>query len=114
MSTVALGRPQGTSSRFTRPVLDMIPVWIELGATPQDIAAALGTTENSLQVMCSKYGISLRRVTDTKLRTALTSVQWGVFQVEAARRGTSVWELISRIVATVADDDLFAAVLDKR
>lgn len=105
-----LGRPR---LRFTREVLGMIPVWVELGARATDIAEALGTTENSLRVTCSQYNISLHP-THTKLRGALSSPQWGVIQGEAVRRGISVWELVTLVVSSVADNNLFSAVLDGR
>lgn len=109
---MSIASPATRRRVFTREVLDAIPLWVELGATGADIAAALGTTEGSLYVACSAYKISLRP-SSSKLSKALTPAQWSAVQREAARRGVPVWELVAAIVAAVADDNLFAAVLDE-
>lgn len=106
-------RRGGRPPKFTREILGVIPVWVELGATAPDIADALGTTENSLRATCSKYNISLRPA-HAVFRGALSSAQWVVIQQEAARRGMSVWELTAAVVSAVANDNLFSAVLGDR
>ena len=109
MTDLVVGN-QMRSKRFTREVLESIPVWLEMGATPTEIAAALGTTVNCLRVRCSAHNISLRS-TGAALRGALTIEQWKAIQYEATRRGVSVWQLVAEVVSTVADNNLFAMIL---
>jgi hypothetical protein len=44
---------------FTDEILKQIPMWIEQGLNRVQIAERIGCTGNSLQVTCSKKGISL-------------------------------------------------------
>lgn len=114
MSLLEMTRPRkGRPPLFTREVLEAIPVWLEMGATVPEIAAALDTTERSLRTTCSAYNISLR-TTSTTLRGRLTHQQWHAIQHEATRRGVVVWQLVADIVGRVAEDNLFAMVLSKR
>jgi hypothetical protein len=48
-------------SRYTDEILAQIPQWIDVGLTREQIASRIGTTLGSLQVTCSKKGISLWR-----------------------------------------------------
>lgn len=94
---------------FTREVLDAIPVWIEMGARPDDIAAAVGATVGSLQVRCSQAGISLA---PPAIRSdVIKPHHWTGLQRAAMRRGTSVPRLMAEIIVGVVEYDLFAAVL---
>jgi hypothetical protein len=52
-------RKRGRSTRFTEEVLANIQQWVVEGIGREEIAARLGTTPGSLQVSCSRYGISL-------------------------------------------------------
>lgn len=96
---------------FTREVFEVIPVWVEMGARPEEIAAALGVTVGTLQVKCSQAHISLAAVRPS-IRGGLHSSHWAAIQREADRRGVSVPRLMSEIVMSVAENDLFAAVLE--
>ena len=104
------GRPLGGPQRFTREVLDIIPLWVEMGATRAEIAAAVGTTVGYLDVVCSRYGISLRP-TPHALRRALTDAQWSALTDEATRRGVPVWRLVADVVGAVVDAGKFSEVL---
>ena len=95
--------------RFTREVLAAIPVWLELGARPSEIAAALGTSENSLRVVCSVNGLSLRP--SVRVLESLTPRHLAALSSEATRRGVPIWRLIQNILIGVADYNLFSAVL---
>lgn len=95
---------------LTRETLEAIPLWVELGARPPDVAGALGMTVESLSVICSRHNISLRP-SRAALVTALTPEQWRALQREAVRRGVPVWQLIARTLAAVVDHGLFSAVL---
>lgn len=107
------GRRPGSVAVFTPEILRAIPVWLELGARVEDIAKAIGTTPASLHMTCSRANISLRSV-GVPLTRALTQSQWDRVQREAVRRGVPAWRLIATVVAAVADNDLFSAVLGDR
>lgn len=102
---------EGRTPLFTRDVLQAIPLWLEMGASVPEIVEALGTTEGSLRVTCSKYGISLRAPASL-LRRALSPEQMRVLQHEAARRGVPVWQLMADVVAAVANSRRFSEILD--
>ena len=95
---------------LTSKELDAIPLWVELGARPLDIAEALGTSVNSLYNLCARHNISLRPSRET-LVGALSDRQWAVLRDEAARRGLPVWDIVAKVVIGVVDHGLFAAVL---
>jgi len=103
-------RRRARRPNITREALDAIPMWVELGAKPADIAEALGTNVNSLYNLCTRHNISLRPSGGVIVR-ALSPQQWSVLQGEATRRGVPVWKLVTQIVAGVTDHGLFAAVL---
>jgi hypothetical protein len=48
-------------SRFTPQAIEQIGDWVALGKSREEIAGLLGVTVGTLQVACSKRGISLRR-----------------------------------------------------
>lgn len=95
-------------SALSRDELGVIPLWLELGARAPEIAEALGTTQNSLAVICSRHGISLRAAGTSG---AVEPRHWAALQREAARRGIPAWRLVAQILRAVADYELFAAVL---
>lgn len=103
-------RSRGRALIFTREVYDAIPVWVEMGASKEDIAAALGATVGSLQVKCSHARISLaaRR---PSIGGGLPPRVWATLQREADRRDKTIPRLMAEIVANVAEHNLFAAVL---
>jgi hypothetical protein len=49
----------GKSTKFTPEVCALIPQWLEEGLSREQIAERVGCSMNSLQVSCSKRGISL-------------------------------------------------------
>jgi len=53
---------------FTPEALDQVALWTSQGVSRDEIAARLGTTMASLQVACSKAGVSLRRENGTYSR----------------------------------------------
>jgi len=48
-------------SKFTPQAIEQIGDWVALGKSREEIAGLLGVTVGTLQVACSKRGISLRR-----------------------------------------------------
>lgn len=59
--TTVIVSDRGRPIRFTAERMDQIKNLVERGHSREDIAAIIGTTVGSLQVTCSKFGISLRR-----------------------------------------------------
>lgn len=53
--------PRGRTIKFTPERLQQIRNLVERGMSREDIAATIGVTVGSLQVTCSRLGISLRR-----------------------------------------------------
>lgn len=97
-------------SNLCREELDAIPLWVELGARPQDVADALGVGVNSLYNLCARNKISLRP-SGGYLAAALSQKQWEALRVEAVRRGMSVPKLVVLLIGGVSEHGLFAAVL---
>lgn len=93
--------------RYTPEVLAAIPGWRAAGASREEIASVLGVSVNSLQVTCSREGISLR----SPLREALGPTLWAQLRKEAERRKTTVPGLVSDVMRAVVGDNLFAGVL---
>lgn len=104
--------------RFTEEILEAIPVWVSLGASPTEIAAALGTTAPSLHMTCSRRGISLARgayfggfVSSKELDRKMAPEQVERLRKEAVRRQTPIMQLVVDIIVGVAQYELFNAVL---
>ena len=55
------GTPRGRQIKFTRERIQQIRNLLERGKTREEIAELIGVTVGSLQVTCSRLGISLRR-----------------------------------------------------
>src|SRR5262245_11196298 len=60
LQTVELGR-RGRQIKFTRERIEQIKNLVERGMSREEIAELIGVTVGSLQVTCSRLGISLRR-----------------------------------------------------
>lgn len=93
---------------LTKEVFAAIPGWVERGARPEDIAAALGVTVGTLQVRCSQARISL----SPAVRPILDPSVWQALQRAADRRDWTVPRLVSEILAGVAERNLFVEVLE--
>lgn len=96
---------------LTREALETIPRWVELGARPVDIAAALGTSVGSLTAICCQRRISLRP-TGQEVYAMLDSQQWNTLHAEAVRRGISIGQLVARLVACLIDRGLMRTLLE--
>lgn len=96
---------------FTSEVFAAIPAWVEMGARPEHIAAALGVSVTNLRVRCSRARISLaaRR---PALSGGLPPPVWAALQRAADRRGCTIPRLISDVLVGVAQRGLFSEVLD--
>jgi hypothetical protein len=106
---------------LTADVMETIPAMIASGLKCKDIAETLGCTQQTLQVQCSKRGISLRKggrrppAKTLKLAEAKLSLSTEAaikLQARAWARGLSEETLASALLEVIVQDDLFAAVLD--
>ena len=118
---------------FTDGVLAQIPQWMkEEGLGPAELAARIGCTVGSLRVVCSRWGLSLRRPT-ASYRPRNTNRQYNQaplkpnlaqfvlslpeeirnrLRARAASLGMSELELLARLIETIDRDDLYSAILD--
>jgi hypothetical protein len=53
---------RGRRTKFTSQAIEKIKEWVAEGISRDEIANRLGATVGSLQVTCSRLGISLRRI----------------------------------------------------
>ena len=102
---------------LTREVLARIPAMVASGSTRQVIADALGCKLSTLQVRCSQNGISLRRrkrpETEFYTNVRLNRDVVTLLRDRAARNGETVQALARRLLETIAQEDLYDAVLDE-
>ena len=102
---------------LTPDVMQTIPQMIESGMNRNDIAAVLGCTKNTLQVQCSRQGVSLRQNAPQKYLTltavVLTEAAMIKLQARALESGVNEQVLASRLLEVIAQDNLFDAVLDE-
>ena len=107
--------------RYTQEMYDSIPQLLAEGVTKTEIAARFGTTPNSLQVQCSRRGISLsprgsklrrRRLSLPDAPLDLDDAVLIRLRVKARQMGTDEIELVNNLLRTIVEDDLYAAVLD--
>jgi transposase-like protein len=107
---------------YTDEKLATIPALLEQGMTREQIAGHFGGKVNSLQVVCSKKGISLWRrdrtrkpieLPDVKLTLCLKNRTLERLQKRAGAVGLTESELASRLLNLIASENLFDAVLDE-
>ena len=111
------------TSRITDDMFARIPALLHEGMTKDEIAAMYGVTRNTLTVMCSQRGISLRKGGVLPNRTKLTVLDEplplsdGVLQsLRAAARALgkeSTARLVSDLLEKIVSDGLYKAVLDE-
>jgi hypothetical protein len=108
--------------KFTAEVLAQIPELVQQGLDRRQIAERFGTTANSLQVVCSRNGISLWRQGRTRKPVKLPDVELSLWiknqtlerlQQRAEANGLTKSELASRLLNLIASENLFDAVLDE-
>ena len=107
--------------RITDEMYATIPGLIAQGLTHFEIAAQFGVKPNSLKVLCSQRGISLRkpRLPRTTLSLPDEPLPLGADALrslrEAARlMGRPVARLASDLLEKIASDSLYMAVLDEQ
>ena len=107
--------------RLTDERFASIPAMIEQGFSKAEIAAMWGVTISTLQVQCSRRGISLRKgghllprrqlsLPDAPL--TLTNTALRALRTAARAMGVDEARLASDLLETITKDDLFKAVLD--
>jgi hypothetical protein len=114
--------PKRRAVILTADVMETIPAMIEAGMRKQEIADLLGCTPSTLQVQCSKRGISLRKggklppaktlLIGAQAKLTLSHEAAIKLQARAWRSGMSEETLASALLEVIVQDDLFAAVLD--
>jgi hypothetical protein len=98
-----------------------IPAMIEQGISKAEIAAMCGVTKSTLQVQCSRRGVSLRKgghllprrqlsLPDAPLMLSDTALM--ALRTAARAMGVDEARLASDLLETIAKDDLYNAVLD--
>jgi hypothetical protein len=107
----------------TEDILDQIKSWVDEGLSPDAIADKIGCSSGTLRVRCSQHRISLRRkkngITQDRSEPPETTVALWVpqkilsaIQGRAAMKGISGPALAAMLLKTIAEDDLYEAVLD--
>jgi hypothetical protein len=106
--------------KLTDEIFALIPGLIEQGLSKAEIAARYEVTPATLQVLCCKRGISLRRG-GRRIKLALPGIPLSLsdkallaLRSAARARGKDEARLASELLETIATDDLYTAVLDSR
>ena len=107
--------------RLTQEKYDRIPALVQQGLNKFEIAQLFGVTPSTLQVQCSRRGISLRRggPLGRKRNLSLPDAQLelgepilAALRAKARAMGTDAARLVRDLLETIVEDDLYAAVLD--
>jgi hypothetical protein len=107
---------------YTDEALARIPELLEQGLNRAQIAEQLGGKVTSLQVVCSRKGISLQRrdrrrlpnvLPDAALTVQLKARTVSRLQQRAEAKGISETTLAARLLDLIANEDLYDAVLDE-
>jgi hypothetical protein len=101
--------------KLTDEIFALIPGLIEQGLSKAEIAARYDVTPATLQVLCCKRGISLRRGGPRmKLSLGLSDAALCALRIAAKARGMNETRLARDLLEAIAKDDLYKAVLDTR
>jgi len=107
--------------KLTQNSYDSIPDLLERGLNKFQIAEHFGVTPSTLQVQCSRRGITLRRGGKLLRRRTLTLPEapldlsdaiMAALRAKALALGTNEARLVRDLVETIVEDDLYSAVLD--
>jgi hypothetical protein len=99
---------RGRSVKFTREAIEKIKDWVVQGVSRDEIANRLDVTVGSLQVTCSRLGISLRRRTHNHAASPTLDADTaplGKFAIVIRHRGKEVASdvtLTSRAIEALA------------
>ena len=106
--------------KITEEMYSAITPLMAEGKTKHEIAAMCGVTPNTLQVMCHRRGISLRRggkrpnltLTDEPLLLS-DGVLKSLREATRSMGRDSTAQLVSDLLEKIASDGLYKAVLDE-
>jgi hypothetical protein len=90
----------------------LIPVFVDQGLSDVEIAGRMGWTVGTLRARCSQLKISLRRKTVDRGQVVLPRGVLDQLQQRAAVMRTTTSALAGELLAAIARDDLYTAVLD--
>lgn len=114
------------NKKLTDEIFGLIPALVEQGKSRTEIAETYGVTVGTLQVQCSRRGISLRPGSKRRCRLPVVTeavpiasrapvvaeaVQIVSLRLEAKARGMSDIDLVSRLIEIIVKDKLYDAVL---
>lgn len=111
------------SKKLTDEIYGRIPALVEQGLSKAEIAATYGVTTNTLQVSCSRRGVSLRKGGKRARRCILSLPEaplelsdtvMAALRKQAKSMGVDEARLASDLLKTIVSDDLYMAVLDTK
>jgi hypothetical protein len=133
-----LPKGRGRTLKFTPDVIEQIKQWVAEGFDRHEIASRVGSSVGSLQVTCSRLGISLRSgktaialarvrrnsrspslatysimVNGSKTVVSLSRDQENVLALEAMMRDTTIGDLIVRMVNNALEKNLVTEIMNK-
>jgi hypothetical protein len=106
---------------LTAEMYDRVPALVEQGLKKNEIAELFGCTKETLQVQCSRRGISLRKGGKSQPRPLkllpaapldLSDTALLALRERAQAMGIDTAKLARDLLETIAKDDLYVAVLD--
>jgi hypothetical protein len=122
----------GKRTKFTPQVIEKIKEFVAEGISRDEIATRLGVTVGSLQVTCSRLGVSLRHVAEPAARAApvaqfaitmrhqgkeqttdvpLPSPAIGVLALEAMSRDSDIAGLVGQVLVAAINKDMIHKIL---
>ncbi len=97
---------------FTPENLEILSRMRADGATSRQMAEAIGSTADSVrQTLLNKHR-NRKRPQDHKIEFRVTASTKDQLYAEAARRGMKPRTMVRKVLLTIVNDNLFAAILD--
>ena len=90
----------------------LIPALVDEGLSDLEIALRMGWTVGTLRARCSQLKISLRRKTVNRAQIVLSQRILNQLQHRATMMGITASTLAGELLAVIARDGLYDAVLD--
>ena len=101
---------------FTPEVMARVRIMTSLKVTGPEIAKKIGCDYDSLRVMCSRHGITLRQARDGDEGGIEIKLPFEILdnlRKQAMTRGVKAHELAADIIAAIDTDSLYSAILDR-
>lgn len=103
-----------TPSIFTAEVMERVRIMTTLKVSGPEIARKIGCNYESLRVICSRHGITLRRDSDEgDIKVQLPLEILDSLRKQAVTRGVKSSELAADILTAIDIDSLYSAILDR-